>query len=41
VLYGDVPLLRADTLTRLADAAGAGQLGILTVTLDDPLEMSF
>ncbi len=36
VLYGDVPLLRADTLTRLADTAGAGQLGILTVTLDDP-----
>jgi bifunctional UDP-N-acetylglucosamine pyrophosphorylase / glucosamine-1-phosphate N-acetyltransferase len=36
VLYGDVPLLRADTLTRLADATGAGQLGILTVTLDDP-----
>jgi bifunctional UDP-N-acetylglucosamine pyrophosphorylase / glucosamine-1-phosphate N-acetyltransferase len=35
VLYGDVPLLRAETLRRLARAAGKG-LGLLTVTLDDP-----
>ncbi|TAM06576.1 MAG: UDP-N-acetylglucosamine diphosphorylase/glucosamine-1-phosphate N-acetyltransferase [Paraburkholderia sp.] len=40
VLYGDVPLTRASTLKRLADAARvAGEkagYGILTVTLDDP-----
>ncbi|MBP6095939.1 MAG: bifunctional UDP-N-acetylglucosamine diphosphorylase/glucosamine-1-phosphate N-acetyltransferase GlmU [Methyloversatilis sp.] len=36
VLYGDVPLLRAETLARLAEAAGDDKLGILTVTLDDP-----
>ncbi|MCQ9379718.1 bifunctional UDP-N-acetylglucosamine diphosphorylase/glucosamine-1-phosphate N-acetyltransferase GlmU [Methyloversatilis sp. XJ19-49] len=36
ILYGDVPLLRADTLVKLAEAAGDGKLGILTVTLDDP-----
>ncbi|WP_118181966.1 bifunctional UDP-N-acetylglucosamine diphosphorylase/glucosamine-1-phosphate N-acetyltransferase GlmU [Paraburkholderia phosphatilytica] len=36
VLYGDVPLTRASTLKRLADAAGHGGYGVLTVTLDDP-----
>ncbi|AOI93552.1 bifunctional UDP-N-acetylglucosamine diphosphorylase/glucosamine-1-phosphate N-acetyltransferase GlmU [Burkholderia pseudomultivorans] len=36
VLYGDVPLTRASTLHRLADAARDGRYGILTVTLDDP-----
>jgi len=36
VLYGDVPLTRAPTLKRLADAAVDGRYGILTVTLDDP-----
>lgn len=36
ILYGDVPLLRADTLVKLAEAAGDDKLGILTVTLDDP-----
>jgi bifunctional UDP-N-acetylglucosamine pyrophosphorylase/glucosamine-1-phosphate N-acetyltransferase len=35
VLYGDVPLIRAQTLRRLAHAAGKG-LGILTATLADP-----
>ncbi|RMG34409.1 MAG: UDP-N-acetylglucosamine diphosphorylase/glucosamine-1-phosphate N-acetyltransferase [Gammaproteobacteria bacterium] len=35
VLYGDVPLIRAETLQRLIDCAGDG-LGLLTVTLDDP-----
>ncbi|WP_322016209.1 bifunctional UDP-N-acetylglucosamine diphosphorylase/glucosamine-1-phosphate N-acetyltransferase GlmU [Paraburkholderia sp. J12] len=36
VLYGDVPLTRAATLKRLADAAGTNGYGVLTVTLDDP-----
>jgi bifunctional UDP-N-acetylglucosamine pyrophosphorylase/glucosamine-1-phosphate N-acetyltransferase len=35
VLYGDVPLIRAETLRRLIEAAGKG-LGLLTATLDDP-----
>ncbi|WP_460900364.1 bifunctional UDP-N-acetylglucosamine diphosphorylase/glucosamine-1-phosphate N-acetyltransferase GlmU [Paraburkholderia jirisanensis] len=34
VLYGDVPLTRANTLKRLTDATGSGY-GILTVTLED------
>jgi len=35
VLYGDVPLVRAETLTRLIDGAG-GEVGLLTVELADP-----
>jgi bifunctional UDP-N-acetylglucosamine pyrophosphorylase/glucosamine-1-phosphate N-acetyltransferase len=35
VLYGDVPLIGAPTLTRLIEAAGSG-LGVLTEDLDDP-----
>jgi bifunctional UDP-N-acetylglucosamine pyrophosphorylase/glucosamine-1-phosphate N-acetyltransferase len=35
VLYGDVPLIRADTLQRLV-AAASGRLAILTAELDDP-----
>ena len=35
VLYGDVPLIRIETLRRLRDAAQGG-LAILTVELDDP-----
>ena len=35
VLYGDVPMVRAETLTALLDAAGDG-LAVLTVVLDDP-----
>jgi bifunctional UDP-N-acetylglucosamine pyrophosphorylase/glucosamine-1-phosphate N-acetyltransferase len=35
VLYGDVPLVRAQTLSGLVAAAGEG-LGVLTVALDDP-----
>ena len=35
VLYGDVPLVRAVTLTPLIDAAHAGALAVLTATLDD------
>jgi bifunctional UDP-N-acetylglucosamine pyrophosphorylase/glucosamine-1-phosphate N-acetyltransferase len=36
VLYGDVPLTRADTLQRLLAAAGGDRLAVLTVGLDDP-----
>jgi len=36
VLYGDVPLIRAATLQRLIDAAGADRLALLTAHLDDP-----
>ena len=35
ILYGDVPLIRPETLKRLIAAAGGG-LGLLTATLDDP-----
>jgi bifunctional UDP-N-acetylglucosamine pyrophosphorylase / glucosamine-1-phosphate N-acetyltransferase len=35
VLYGDVPLIRPQTLGRLVGAAGKG-LGVLTATLDNP-----
>jgi bifunctional UDP-N-acetylglucosamine pyrophosphorylase / glucosamine-1-phosphate N-acetyltransferase len=35
VLYGDVPLIRAETLKRLVQAAGKG-LGLLTATLESP-----
>ncbi len=35
VLYGDVPLIRAETLKRLVQAAGKG-LGLLTATLKSP-----
>ena len=35
VLYGDVPLIRPETLKQLIDTAGKG-FGLLTVTLDDP-----
>jgi bifunctional UDP-N-acetylglucosamine pyrophosphorylase/glucosamine-1-phosphate N-acetyltransferase len=35
VLYGDVPLIRAQTLKRLIETAGKG-LGLLTAILDDP-----
>ncbi len=36
VLYGDVPLTRAQTLQPLVAAAQAGKLGLLTVILPDP-----
>ena len=36
VLYGDVPLTRADTLRALLAAAGPDRLGLLTVELPDP-----
>ena len=36
VLYGDVPLIRAETLARLTEIAAAGKLAVLTAELDDP-----
>jgi len=36
VLYGDVPLIRTETLARLAESAAKGALALLTVTLADP-----
>ncbi len=36
VLYGDVPLIRAETLRQLIAAAGAKAMSLLTVMLEDP-----
>lgn len=36
MLYGDVPLIRVETLTRLLAAKPQGGIGLLTVKLDDP-----
>jgi bifunctional UDP-N-acetylglucosamine pyrophosphorylase/glucosamine-1-phosphate N-acetyltransferase len=36
VLYGDVPLIKADTLSHLMQQAERGSLSVLTATLDDP-----
>lgn len=36
ILYGDVPLLRKETVEKLLPHAEAGGLGLLTVDLDDP-----
>lgn len=36
ILYGDVPLIEAETLQRLLQKVGPEQLALLTVTLDDP-----
>jgi bifunctional UDP-N-acetylglucosamine pyrophosphorylase/glucosamine-1-phosphate N-acetyltransferase len=36
VLYGDVPLIRPDTLRALIDAAGRKGMSLLTVMLEDP-----
>jgi bifunctional UDP-N-acetylglucosamine pyrophosphorylase/glucosamine-1-phosphate N-acetyltransferase len=36
ILYGDVPLIRAETLQRLIEAAGDDRLALLTAHLDDP-----
>ncbi len=36
ILYGDVPLIKAETLQRLLQKVGPEQLALLTVTLDDP-----
>jgi len=37
ILYGDVPLISADTLTNLLDAQPDGGIALLTVVLDDPM----
>jgi bifunctional UDP-N-acetylglucosamine pyrophosphorylase / glucosamine-1-phosphate N-acetyltransferase len=36
ILYGDVPLIRADTLRQLIAAAGPKAMSLLTVMFDDP-----
>jgi bifunctional UDP-N-acetylglucosamine pyrophosphorylase/glucosamine-1-phosphate N-acetyltransferase len=36
MLYGDVPLISAETLTRLRNAKPQNGIGLLTVKLDDP-----
>jgi len=36
VLYGDVPLIRAETLQRLIESAGENRLALLTAHLADP-----
>jgi bifunctional UDP-N-acetylglucosamine pyrophosphorylase / glucosamine-1-phosphate N-acetyltransferase len=36
VLYGDVPLIRRDTLERLIGQAGDNSIAVLSVVLDDP-----
>ena len=36
ILYGDVPLLRPETLEQLVAAVGDKTIGLLTVELDDP-----
>src|SRR5690606_6966057 len=36
ILYGDVPLTRADTLKKLIAGVNAQQMGLLTVDLPDP-----
>ncbi len=36
ILYGDVPLIEAETLQRLLQKVGPEQLALLTVVLDDP-----
>jgi bifunctional UDP-N-acetylglucosamine pyrophosphorylase/glucosamine-1-phosphate N-acetyltransferase len=36
ILYGDVPLIRAETLQRLTEAASEDRLALLTAHLDDP-----
>ncbi len=36
VLYGDVPLIRAETLRQLMDAAGTKAMSLLTVLLENP-----
>lgn len=36
VLYGDVPLVESETLAALLRTSASGELGLLTVELDDP-----
>jgi len=37
ILYGDVPLIQSATLQALVDIAKAEHVGLLTVTMDDPM----
>jgi len=37
ILYGDVPLLTAATLSRLLDETATGEVSVLSVDLDDPV----
>ena len=36
ILFGDVPLLRPETLVALIDATGSNDMSVLTVDMDDP-----
>ena len=36
ILYGDVPLIAPKTIAKMLDAVTADQMGLLTVTLDNP-----
>ena len=36
VLYGDVPLIQVDTLRRLIETTGSDNLGLLTVSMENP-----
>jgi bifunctional UDP-N-acetylglucosamine pyrophosphorylase/glucosamine-1-phosphate N-acetyltransferase len=36
ILYGDVPLLKVETLKRLLDSCGKDECAVLTVDMDDP-----
>jgi bifunctional UDP-N-acetylglucosamine pyrophosphorylase/glucosamine-1-phosphate N-acetyltransferase len=36
ILFGDVPLLRSQTLQKLVDACASNEVGVLTVEMDDP-----
>ncbi len=37
ILYGDVPLIGKETLERLVNMVAGGSMGLLTVTLDNPM----
>jgi bifunctional UDP-N-acetylglucosamine pyrophosphorylase/glucosamine-1-phosphate N-acetyltransferase len=39
VVFGDVPLVTAETLTRCADAASRGALALVTARFEDPAEL--
>ncbi len=36
ILFGDVPLLRPETLSRMLDTCGADEVAVLTVDMEDP-----
>lgn len=36
ILYGDVPLIKSDTLRKLADCVSERSMGLLTLTMPDP-----